>query len=230
MIFLPPSPGYKDDEKTIKIKTQDGETISAFYLPNEEAKYTLLISHGNAEDIGHMLPYLHELKSQGFSVFAYDYRGYGTSSGNPTEQSAYADISANYAYLTQTIGVPAERIIVMGSSLGAALAIDLAAREPVAGLIVESPFVTAFRVVTYVPLLPFDKFDNMGKISNVRCPILFVHGTHDRIVPIWHGRKLYEVATAPKQNFWVEGGGHNDLLWVAGNRYWQAIHAFVAGF
>jgi abhydrolase domain-containing protein 17 len=78
-----------------------------------------------------------------------------------------------------------------------------------------------------VPLLPFDKFRNIDKIKEVHCPILIIHGKDDRIVPFWHGEKLFEAANEPKLKFWVDDAGHNDLLWVASTRYWDIIKEFT---
>jgi fermentation-respiration switch protein FrsA (DUF1100 family) len=227
MIFFPPRAGYQDADNIIKLLTQNGGIISSIYLPNKNAKYTLLISHGNAEDIGYMMPFLKELYNHNFSVFAYDYQGYGTSTGIASEQHTYQDINAAYNYLTKNLHIPAQHIIAYGTSVGAAVAIDLAARKPVAAVIAQSPFVTAFRVVTHIPILPFDKFNNLTKIEHINCPILIIHGTNDKIVPFWHGKKLYQKARDPKQYLWVTGAGHNDLIYVAGNSLWKAIDKFI---
>lgn len=227
IIFVPPRSGYQDDNNILKLHTQNGAIISAIYLNNKNAKYTILISHGNAEDIGYMLPFLREIYNHNFSVFAYDYQGYGTSTGTPTEQHVYYDINAAYEYLAKNLHISPKNIIAYGTSVGAAAAIDLAAREPVAAIIAQSPFVTAFRVVTHIPLLPFDKFNNLAKIDKTNCPILIIHGTNDKIVPFWHGQKLYQKALEPKQYLWVKGAGHNDLTYVSGNNLWEAINKFV---
>ena len=227
MIFFPPRASYQDANNILKLHTQTGAIISAIYLNNKNAKYTLLISHGNAEDIGYMLPFLKELYQHNFSVFAYDYQGYGTSTGTPSEQHTYQDSNAAYEYLTKNLHIPANNIIAYGTSVGAAVAIDLATRKPVAAVIAQSPFVTAFRVLTHIPLLPFDKFNNLAKIDKINCPILIIHGTNDKIVPFWHGQKLYQKAREPKQYLWVTDAGHNDLIYVAGNTLWQAIAKFV---
>ena len=204
-----------------------GDTrIAAFYLPNPAARYTLLFSHGNAEDIGDNLPFFRELRRRGFAVFAYDYRGYGESGGVSSESSFYQDAQAAYEYLTVTLQVPPERIIAHGRSLGSAAAIDLAARRPVAGLIAEAPFLTAFRVLTRVRLLPWDKFDNASRIGRVRCPVLIIHGRSDGVVPWWHGERLYQLAHEPKRFLSQDGAGHNDLLLVAGKTYFTALADF----
>lgn len=226
-IFYPPKSTYKDSQNILKIKTRDGATISAIYLPNKNAKYTILVSHGNAEDLGTMLPFLEKFKEQGFAVFAYDYHGYGTSEGRATAQSTYADVDAAYDYLTQKLQVPPDQIISYGRSVGAALAIDLAARKPVAAVIAESPFTSAFTTLTQIKLFPFDKYDNLAKIKKIKVPILLIHGTSDTTIFPWHSKKLYEAANAPKSFYWVKGAGHNDVLLIAGPGYWGAIKKFA---
>jgi len=112
-------------------------------------------------------PILERLHKAGFAVFAYDYQGYGTSQGKPSEQNAYRDIDAAYQYLTAQLKLPSERIIVYGRSTGGGPSVDLASCQRVAGLILESTFTSTFRVITRVPLYPFDKFANLSKISSV---------------------------------------------------------------
>jgi fermentation-respiration switch protein FrsA (DUF1100 family) len=228
MIFLPPPATYRDGAETLSLTTADGVRISAVHLVNHHAAYTILYSHGNAEDLGLIAPLLARLREWGFAVFAYDYRGYGTSRGRPSERGAYEDVDAAYAYLTLTLGVPPGQIIAYGRSVGSGPAVDLATRQPLAGLVVESAFVTAFRVLTRVPLLPFDEFRNIDKITRVSCPVLVMHGVQDDIVPIAHGRRLFGAAPEPKRFLWVEGAGHNDFMLVAGDRQGQALREFAA--
>jgi fermentation-respiration switch protein FrsA (DUF1100 family) len=223
MIFLPPSATYRDSRQILKLTTADGVELSAVHLPNPAAEFTILYSHGNAEDLGLIAPMLGRLHDWGFAVFAYDYRGYGTSRGTPSERGAYADIDAAYAYVTDTLGVPSRRIIVYGRSVGGGAAVDLAARKPVAGLVLESGFVSAFRVVTRWALLPIDKFRNLEKIARVACPVLVMHGVQDEIVPIAHGHRLFAAAPEPKRALWIEGAGHNDFMLVAGDRPARAL-------
>lgn len=227
MIFQRPSSSYTDSKEVLKLKTKDGALISAIYLPNQQAKYVLLVSHGNATDIGYLVPLFKRFKEEGFSVFAYDYRGYGTSEGRPSEKKAYLDVEAAYDYLVQELNVSPDRIIAYGRSVGAALTIDLASRKQVAAVIVQSPFVTAFRALTQIPILPFDKFNNLKKIMKVQFPILIIHGTRDTVIPFWQGKKIYNKANSPKYYYWVEEAGHNDLFVVAEDRYWEVLHEFV---
>jgi len=202
--------------------------IAAVYLPNPSARYTLLFSHGNAEDLGDDLPMLAEFRNAGYAVFAYDYRGYGDSEGTSSEASLYADVDAAYQYLTGNLHVVPDRIIAFGRSLGCAAAIHLAAAHPVAGLIVEAPFLSAFRVLTRIRLLPWDKFNNAAAIRRVHCPVLIIHGRSDEVVPRWHGERLYQLANPPKRNLWVDHAGHNDVLMLAPQRYFEAIQKFIA--
>jgi fermentation-respiration switch protein FrsA (DUF1100 family) len=228
-IFQPPPSSYQNtDRRIFKLPSSHGAQISAVYLPNRKARYTLLYSHGNAEDIGQNLQMFAKLKEMGFAVLAYDYHGYGTSPGTPTEANAYQDEEAAYNYLIKDRSVPANRIIAIGHSLGSAMAIDLARRRPLGGLIVESAFVSADRVVTRIPLLPLDTFQNLTKISNVHCPVLILHGRQDRVVPFWHGEKLFAAANEPKRSLWVDGAEHNDLMEILGPRYQQTLKEFAA--
>ena len=227
MIFQPPAASYQDTSEIIKLSSANGMKISAVHFPNPQAQYTILYSHGNAEDLGYIWSVLQDIRDSGFAVFAYDYQGYGTSQGNPSEDNTYRDIDAVYNYLTQQLGVSAKHIILYGRSVGGGPAIDLASRQKVGGLVVESSFVSVFRVLTRIPLLPFDKFVNVDKIGKVRSPVLVIHGKADRVVHFWHGEQLFAAAKQPKFNFWVDRAGHNDLMDVAGDRYATTLRDFA---
>ena len=227
LIFQPQPPGYRDSAAILKLTSSDGAKISAIYLPNPAATFTVLFSHGNAEDVGYVAPLLEQIRGAGFSVFAYDYQGYGTSEGKPTEAHTYDDEEAAYNYLTQTMRIQPNRIIAFGRSVGTGPAVDLASRRPVAGLILQSPFLSAFRVMTRIPVLPFDRFNNLRKIRKVHCPVLVIHGTQDTVINVAHGKELFAAANEPKQAFWVDGANHNDVELVAGPQYVNALTAFV---
>jgi fermentation-respiration switch protein FrsA (DUF1100 family) len=226
-IFLPQPSSYSDTRDILKLTTHDQIQLSAVYRPNPASKYTIMYVHGNAEDLGDIQPILQRLQDIGFSVFAYDYRGYGTSQGKPSERTAYRDIETAYNYLIQQLTVPAQRIIAFGRSVGGGSAVDLAARKPLAGLIMESNFTSAFRVVLPFSILPFDKFRNIDKIKKVTCPVLVMHGKADDIIPFQHGQKLFAAANEPKLSLWVEQAGHNDFMWVAGEQYADILRKFA---
>jgi len=229
MIFVPPPATYRDGAAIIKLETDDGETISALYLENPAAEYTVLYSHGNASDLGGIHPFLERMRASGFSVMAYDYHGYGTSTGEPNERNTYRDIDAVWRYLVSEKKTLPTRIILHGRSVGAGPSVDLAAREQAGGLIVESGFASMFRVATRWPLLPFDKFKNLSKIGKATCPVMVIHGTDDTMIRPWHAAKLYERAREPKRIVWVEGAEHNDLVHIAGDAYWEELRRFAAG-
>ena len=195
--------------------------------PSGAVPYTILYSHGNAEDLGFIRPTLEILQQAGLSVFAYDYPGYGTSEGQPTERSVYQAIDAAYTYLTDTLHVPTDHIIVYGRSVGGGPSTYLTARKAIAGLILESTFTSAFRTVVPFPILPFDKFPNAQHLKQFQGPVLVMHGTNDKTIAFSHGETLFDIAVGAKQFLAVEGAGHNDVVWVAGDRYPKAIQAFV---
>jgi fermentation-respiration switch protein FrsA (DUF1100 family) len=228
VIFQPPPATYEDTIRILKLSAADGARISAVHLPHPSPAYTILYSHGNAEDLGLVAPVLTRLREWGFAVFAYDYHGYGTSEGRPSESRVYQDIDAAYAYLTATLGVAPGRIIAYGRSVGSGPAVDLAARKPLGGLVVESGFVSAFRVVLRLPVLPVDKFRNLGKIARVACPVLVMHGTEDEIVPFAHGRRLFDAAPEPRRSLWIEAARHNDFMLVAGERQGRSLRELAA--
>lgn len=211
MIFHPEHSKDPEPPGVFKLRTSDGALISALYLKNDSARHTILFSYGNASSLGNSYEFLQWLHSLGFSVFAYDYRGYGSSQGLPSEGALYRDIDAAYEYLTDNLKAPPERIVAFGQSLGGAVAVDLASRRRLGGLIVESSFVSAFRVMTRVPVLPFDKFNSVRKIGRVSCPVLVIHGDSDHTIPIWHGRALFRAAPPPKRILEVPGGDHLNI-------------------
>lgn len=226
MIFHPPKSTYQDGPEIIKLSA-GGNRISAIHLVNPKAKYTFLVSHGNAEDLGVLLPFLQALYAQGFSVLSYDYQGYGTSEGSPTESNTYADVQAAYKYLIEKKKVPAKQIIVFGRSLGSGPSIELAAKLPVGGLILEAPFLTTFRVITRIPLFVIDKYRNNDKIPHVKVPVLIMHGTRDEVIPFQHGAALAKLSRMKTDFYPIQDAHHNDVLLIAGDAYWEMIHNYI---
>jgi fermentation-respiration switch protein FrsA (DUF1100 family) len=219
LIFAARSSSYSDDNETLKIETYDGKKLSAFFFPSPKSQHTIILFHGNAEDIGQVKLFCKVLSKNGFSILAFDYRGYGTSEGVSTEENVYQDAQCVFDYTKNSLGVPPEKIILLGRSLGGAIAIDLASKQHCGGLIVESSFVSASRVVTGARIFPFEKFQNLEKIEKVHVPVLVIHGINDEVIPFWHGKMLFENANEPKFSYWVEGAHHNDLSFFAGDEY-----------
>ena len=130
-------------------------------------------------------------------------------------------------YLTKKLGIPANKIIVYGRSVGGGPSIDLASRQPVAGLVIESSFTTAFPVVTRIPIYPFDRFPNIDNIKSINCPVLVMHGNADQVIPFSHGQQLFAIANQPKLSLWVDGAGHLNLLEIAGQKYVKVMGEFI---
>ncbi len=230
LIFQPQPPSYADSDEIIKLNVDDDRDISALHLVNPDADFTVLYSHGNAEDLGDLRFLLEEYRDAGFSVFAYDYSGYGTSEGTPSTQNVLEDADAALDYLVQHEKIPLDRIIIHGRSVGGGPAVYLAEKNDVAGLIVESSFVSAFRVVTRFPLVPFDKFRNISRIDNVNCPLLVIHGREDEVIPFWHGQTLFDKAIGVKQCCWLDDTSHNYVPNEARQASWAAIALFADVF
>ena len=212
---------------------EDGIRLHGWFVPYPGARATLLIFHGNAGNIGHRLSWMAMLHQLRINVYIIDYRGYGKSEGKPFEQGLYRDATAAYEWWLHERGVPEEKLVLLGESLGGAVAVDLAARVPVAGVILQSTFTSAhemakglFPIGLLQPFLGVH-FDSASKISRVTCPKLVIHGNRDEIVPFAMGQRLFELAPDPKRFFEVSGAGHNDLVWVAGPEYSVRISDFL---
>lgn len=225
LIFLPPDAGPAPAGE-LRIPTAGGERIAVRYELVEGATFTAIYFHGNAEDLDDVASRTELLHSIGVSTLAVDERGYGRSDGSPSEANAYEDADAAYGYLLER-GVEPRHILVVGRSLGGAIAIDLASRRRVGGLVVESTFTTAFGVALPFPILPFDEFRSIDKIGRVRAPVLVMHGLDDDQIDADHGRALFAAAAATKRSLWVAGAGHQDLLERAGDRYRAAVTDLV---
>lgn len=228
LIFLPQPSSYRAGGDVFMIKTSDDVELAAVYVAAKEPKYTILFSHGNADDIGRLGRFFRELAEEGYSVLAWDYRGFGRSGGKSTEKTTYSDIDAVYDHLVKVRGVPPEQIIAMGHSLGAAVAIDLASRKKVAGLVAASGFTTAFRVMTVRSILPFDRFPSIDKIDRVACPVLIVHGEADTVISPSHGRELLAKVRSRKQSLFIPGAGHNDVFDHDSKAWTEALREFAS--
>ncbi|HQP44372.1 MAG TPA: alpha/beta hydrolase [Thermoanaerobaculales bacterium] len=197
------------------------------------ADMVLLWFHGNAGNLSHRADLMLRLARTPAQVVIVDYRGYGRSEGKPSERGLYRDADAAWRYLIGERRVAPERVVLLGDSLGAAVAVDLAARVEAAGLIVQSGFTSipdlAARHFPFVPrALIRTKMDSLSKIPDVRGPKLFLHSPEDEVVPYGLGRRLYEAAAEPKRFLEVPGASHNDLSLVGGHRYFDAIATFLS--
>jgi pimeloyl-ACP methyl ester carboxylesterase len=224
-------------------RTSDGITLHGWYstpLRCEggagvpvKADMVVLWFHGNAGNISHRYDMIRAMIGLPVQVFIIDYRGYGKSEGKPNERGLYLDARAAWNYLINERRVAPDNIVIFGKSLGGAPAIDLATQVEPAGLIVQSSFTSAGDMAaTILPFLPrfvlHTKMDSLAKISQVRCPKLFIHSRADEVVPYELGRRLYEAAPEPKEFYEVKGSPHNSTYIVGGKPYFEALRKFVA--
>ncbi len=228
MIFPQPPSSYSDSDAIIKIPYGDeGYEISALFLPNQQADRIVFYHHGNGEDLGRTQGRLELLREQGFAVFAWDYPGYGTSTGRPNERRIMQAAQASMQYIVEELGFSEEQVILYGRSLGGGPAVQLAEDHGVAGVILEGTFTSTFRVLTRIRLLPWDIFDNLSRIDAIEAPLLIIHGTLDHTIPYSHSLKLYERAADPKTLVTVDTGGHNNLVEDFAEIYWEAVDTFI---
>jgi fermentation-respiration switch protein FrsA (DUF1100 family) len=207
--------------------TADGERIHGLWLAAAPPTIGhVLLCHGNAGDVTDRLPYAVLLAAAGLDVLLFDYRGYGRSTGRPSEQGTHADARAAREALLARDGVDPRRLIHLGESLGGAVALRLAVEHPPAGLVLQSTF-TSVRAMArhHYPFIPApvvpDAYPSLRLVRDLRAPLLVLHGEDDDLVPVGEGRALHDAAPEPKQLHVFAGRGHNDLLgrdgsaWIA---------------
>ena len=248
----------------VVLRASDGVSLHGWFIPAADARpdgpgriapsglrrpITLLFFHGNAENIGGCLDLAARARPAGFNLFLVDYRGYGESAGQPSERGLYRDGEAALLHLNSRPGVDPGRIVAWGRSIGAAVAVRVAAGEAegavqspdrngtpgVAGLILESPFTSVPELLGeggHFALLSLSRFgtyrfDSAARIGRVAAPVLVVHGTDDEIAPFPLGRRLYDLVPGRKELAAIRGGGHNDLWALHGDEVWEAVRRFL---
>jgi fermentation-respiration switch protein FrsA (DUF1100 family) len=218
----------------LAIETEDGERLHGWWVTAQQPRSAghVLLFHGNAGNIGDRVALTSLLASAGFDVMLFDYRGYGRSTGKPDEPGTYLDARAARGAMAARKDCDPARVIYLGESLGAAIAAELAQVSPPRALILQSPF-TSVRDVgrEHYPLPRFlipDAYPTIRRIHSIDSPLLVLHGDRDTIVPVSHGRKLFEAAGDPKHLHVFEGLGHNDLL-RAGTGYVDVIAHWLDG-
>lgn len=201
--------------ESIEISTSDQQTLHGWFVPATEDKGTVLFFHGNAGNISHRLDYVSMLNRLGYNTLIFDYRGYGQSSGKPSESGTYQDAVAAWRYLTEEKRIVPSSIILFGESLGGAVAAWLAAREKPGMLVLASVFTSAPDLASQIyPFLPVRQiarfeYNTLEYLRSVSCPVFVAHSPQDEIVPFTHGQDLFQIAPEPKQ-FLTLQGGHND--------------------
>ncbi len=226
----PPAATMLAAGRDVQLTTSDGLMLGAWYIPARGAAdtFTVLVANGNAGDRSLRAPLARALANQGFGVLLFDYRGYGGNPGSPSEEGLARDVRAAHRFLTDE-GVPGERLLYYGESLGAAVVAELATEHPPAGLVLRSPFTDLASVgQIHYPFLPVrallkDRYPVAEYVARVTVPITVVYGTKDTIVPPEESRRSVAGAHGPIRLVAVEGVEHNDPALLNGNALMQAV-------
>ncbi len=233
-LLFPASPDVYRDPSTYGWAFEDvrlpvgAHETHAWYVPLEGARGTVIFSHGNAGNIADRLESMGLLRELGFSVLAYDYGGYGHSTGSPSEMRLYDDIRAAWRWLTLERGVPASEVVLFGRSLGGGPTVQLATEVQPAAVVLESTFTSVTDMARGLfPFLPvgwlvYDEFANVEKVADIAAPLLFVHSPDDTLIPYTHGRALYDAATEPKTFLEIRGDHNSGFV--------ESMEVYVAGW
>ncbi|MFM1919894.1 MAG: hypothetical protein RLZZ303_1528 [Candidatus Hydrogenedentota bacterium] len=225
---------YGWDFEEVWLEPLPGEKSLAWFVPVENARGVCLFSHGNGGNISTRLESIGIFRNLGLSVLAYDYGGYGKSSGKTSEQRVYADVRAAWKHLTETRGLPPEKILLFGRSMGGAPTTQLATEVKPAAVVLESAYTSLPAVAQeVVPLLPARfitkyRFDNLSKIGAVQVPLLVIHSPDDTLVRYHHGQQLYAAANEPK-TFLEIHGDHSGGFVQSMDIYLPAWEKFLDG-
>jgi hypothetical protein len=234
-----PSPAASGipDGAAVSTLTADGVELRGWFLPPKPAPAErsrapgLFWFYGNMETVHDLAPILRALRPPGIAVLILDYRGYGASGGEATEEGLYRDADAAWAYLAERPEIDPERLAVYGRSLGSAVALYLASRHPVRAVVLDSPFTSAREMANrHYAIIPNGllrlRLDNLQRAAGLAAPLLVIHGAEDAVAPLAMGRAVAD--TAPQGRLLViEGAGHNDTYAVGGERYREAFHEFL---
>jgi len=229
-VHTPPAQAGLPEAEEVTLTTSDGERIIAWHVAPRDGKPVIIYFHGNGGSLRYRVQRFHKLVTSGVGLVAIDYRGYGGSSGSPSEAGLIADAEAAYAFAAARY--PAQQLVIWGESLGAGVAVVLAAEKPIGRVILVAPFTSAAAVAAthywYMPvtLLMKDQFRSDERIGKITAPVLILHGLHDRIIPYAMGERLFDLTTAPKHIVRFLEGDHEDL---DANGALHAVGRFLAG-
>jgi fermentation-respiration switch protein FrsA (DUF1100 family) len=231
--------------ESVTLQTEDGVTLHGWFVPAQAAMGTtgtkgatgttgtVLFFHGNAGNISHRIDYLSMFHRLGYQTFIFDYRGYGQSSGSPSESGTYIDAQAAWDYLVEERGIPPGSIALFGESLGGAVAAWLAAREHPGLLVLASAFTSlpdmAAKIYPFSPVRLLSRFNynTLEYLGSVACPVFIAHSPQEEIVPFAHGRALYDAAPEPKEFLELEGGHNGGFIFMR-ETWTRALSEFMA--
>ncbi len=242
LVFFPDYPGRLSGNwrpeglpvEDVWLQAADGVKLHAWWIGGENAEFTFVAFHGNAANVAARAEVYRFLRGLPANVLALEYRGYGRSDGSPSEVGLYLDAQAAFDHLTKQRGIAPRRIISYGQSLGTAVAVDLAAKREVGGVVLEAPFpsarAVARRVYWFVPGVEYmarSKFDIAGKVTSIRAPILVVHCAHDPVLSYSFGEEVYARAREPKSIWRLESECHEEASLIAPGEYRKQLLTFL---
>jgi alpha-beta hydrolase superfamily lysophospholipase len=220
----------------LRVPTPDGETLHGWWLEHPSPRAQVIFFHGNGGNLSLWLSLLVDMRRRGFSVLAIDYRGYGASTGSPTERGLYRDADATLSLFAEKLRQKPVPVIYWGRSIGSSMAAYAATRVAPNALVLDSPFPEVGAILRGNPVMMFlhvfssYSFPTSRFLEKYDGPLLVVHGDADSIVPFSAGRRVFERARSARKTFAVmPGADHNDLDAVDSKAYWKAIDAFVDG-
>lgn len=219
----------------VSFKTEDGLTLDGWFVPSssDTTDVTVVVFNGNAGNRGDRVRLADSLSARGYAVMLFDYRGFGANPGRPSEEGLVADGRAVARYLESRSGVDPDRLVYLGESLGAAVAVATAEHRPPAALVLRSPFTSLPDVASvHYPFLPtslllWDEYPNVETIRQIATPLLVVAGSGDRTVPVQQSEEVYRASAGPKKLVIIQGADHNDARLSSGIRFVDAIVAFI---
>jgi uncharacterized protein len=239
---VPPAASVLPGAEDVTFETADGLQLHGWFVPGAvdspappRPGPAVLVCNGNGGDRSMRAALAAALSRMGLAVLLFDYRGYGGNPGSPSEEGLAADARAALGYLAGRPEVDPRRVVYLGESLGAAVALRLAVERPPAALVLRSPFASLAEVGRrHYPFLPVslllrDRYDSAARVGRLTAPLLVVAGGRDRIVPAGHSRRLFAAAPEPKRLVVLDGAGHNDHDLLAGPRLLEELSAFLAG-
>jgi fermentation-respiration switch protein FrsA (DUF1100 family) len=213
--------------------TSDAERLHGWYVPAQQSRGAVLFFHGNAGNIAHRLDSIRIFHRLGLDTLIIDYRGYGQSGGSTTEAGTYLDAQAAWDYLANDRGIPVEKIVIFGRSLGGAVGAWLGTQVRPAGMIIESGFTSgaamARRLYPIFParLLTRLKYPVVDYAANQNCPVMVIHSVHDEIIPFAMGREVYEAVKGRQKQFLQIAGDHNNGFLLSYDKYVAGLDEFL---
>ena len=228
-LYQPPrDSSYERDQDFRFVGSADETQVNVFWVKGKDANKTVLYFCGRSEDLGLAMPLLRSYQLRGFNVASFEYRGFGYTKGKPKEASLFEDGLAVFDFIVGETGGNESNIILHGHSLGGAIAMEIATRRDPRAIILESSFTSAYDVLLSMDWIPGDLYRNKAKADLVDCPVLFIHGENDSVIPLEDAVDLANRFNQVRvDRYFVPNAGYYDLRDIAGSGYWSSMDSFI---